>query len=97
IKMNKLTGKRSSFCLMMVVLTTMGTLTGCSPAPSVVFFGASFPDWLLCSAMGGIGMTLLHILSGRLRKTGWLAPAVVVYPCITGLISMLSWLIFFPH
>jgi hypothetical protein len=32
IKMNKLTGKRSSFCLMMVVLTTMGTLTGCSPA-----------------------------------------------------------------
>ncbi|HHB2585090.1 hypothetical protein M4W13_18725 [Citrobacter cronae] len=47
--------------------------------------------------MGGIGMTLLHILSGRLRKTGWLAPAVVVYPCITGLISMLSWLIFFPH
>lgn len=81
---------------MMVVLTTLVTLTGCSPAPSVVFFGASFPDWLLCSAMGCAGMTLLHVLAGKLRKTEWLAPAVVVYPCVTALISMLSWLIFFP-
>ncbi|MEB6622846.1 YtcA family lipoprotein [Enterobacter roggenkampii] len=94
--MKKLKIKRSSFSLTTVILTTQCVLTGCSPAPSVVFFGASFPDWLLCSAIGCGGMTLLHIISSKLSKTGWLTPEVIVYPCVTALISMLSWLIFFP-
>lgn len=96
MKMYKHPGKPSSFHLLTVLFIAVSSLTGCSPAPSVVFFGASFPDWLLCTGIGVTGMTLLHLLSSNLHKTGWLSPAVVVYPCVTALISMLTWLIFFP-
>ncbi|WP_090126924.1 YtcA family lipoprotein [Kosakonia arachidis] len=80
----------------MALFIVVSPLTGCSPAPSVVFFGASFPDWLLCTGIGVAGMTLLHLLSSKLHKTDWLSPAAVVYPCVTALISMLAWLILFP-
>ncbi|MGQ3664481.1 YtcA family lipoprotein [Citrobacter braakii] len=95
-KMNKHPGRSSSFRLKAALFVAVSFLTACSPAPSVVFFGASFPDWLLCTGAGVAGMTLLHTLSCNLRKMGWLSPAVVVYPCVTALISMLTWLIFFP-
>ncbi|WP_343711090.1 YtcA family lipoprotein [Kosakonia radicincitans] len=89
-------GKFSSCCYLTFFFISTSILTGCSPAPSVVFFGASFPDWLLCSVIGVAGMTLLHVLSRRSKNTGWLSPAVIVYPCVTALISMLTWLLFFP-
>ena len=72
-------------------------LTGCAPAPSIVLFGAAFPDWLWCTGMGVLGMTLLHLVSVRTGKKAWLAPAVVVYPCVTALIAMLTWLLVFPN
>ncbi len=71
-------------------------LTGCTPAPSVVFFGASFPDWLICTGIGAGTMVLLHILLTRKGHVFWLSPAIVVYPCITALTAMLVWLLFFP-
>ncbi|WP_110915596.1 YtcA family lipoprotein [Enterobacter roggenkampii] len=73
------------------------TLAGCSPAPSVVLFGASFPDWLLCAVTGMAGMTVIHVLVSRSRYHKWFLPAPVVYPCLTALVSMLTWLLVFPN
>lgn len=72
-------------------------LTGCSPAPSLVFFGASFPDWLICTGIGAGIMILLHVLLTRKGHKFWLFPATMVYPCITALTAMLIWLLFFPN
>ncbi|WP_342639545.1 YtcA family lipoprotein [Proteus faecis] len=71
-------------------------LTGCSPAPSIVLFGASFPDWLLCSAIGILGMIIIHIILSKTKGHFFLYPVIIVYPCVTALISMLTWLLFFP-
>ncbi|WP_077264254.1 YtcA family lipoprotein [[Enterobacter] lignolyticus] len=78
-------------------LAALLSLTGCAPAPSIVLFGAAFPDWLLCTGAGVAGMILLHVVSVRRKKTQWLQPAAVVYPCVTALIAMLTWLLVFPH
>ncbi|OAT22867.1 YtcA family lipoprotein [Proteus myxofaciens] len=74
----------------------IGLLTGCTPAPSIVMFGASFPDWLLCSGIGIIGMVLVHIILSKTKLRFLLHPVLIVYPCITALIAMLTWLAFFP-
>ncbi|MDU7483493.1 YtcA family lipoprotein [Hafnia alvei] len=73
------------------------SLTGCSCAPSIVLFGASFPDWLICSGIGVIAMTLMHTMLRKGEHQCWLEPAVIVYPCVTALSAMLTWLLFFTH
>lgn len=78
------------------VVLIIGLLTGCTPAPSIVMFGASFPDWLLCSGVGIIGMILMHVLLSKSKLKFLLYPTLIVYPCITALIAMLTWLLFFP-
>lgn len=72
-------------------------LEGCYPAPSVVFFGAAFPDWLLCSGLGLFGVIVIHSILVHTGQQRWLQPAVIVYPCITSLIAMLGWLLIFPY
>lgn len=79
------------------LLALVFILAGCSPAPSVVLFGASFPDWLLCALTGVAGMTAIHLLVSRSRYREWLLPAPVVYPCLTALVAMLTWLMVFPN
>ena len=73
------------------------SLTGCSCAPSIVLFGASFPDWLICSGIGVIAMTLMHTILRKGEHQCWLEPAFIVYPCVTALSAMLTWLLFFTH
>lgn len=72
-------------------------LTGCSPAPSMVVFGASFPDWLFCLCGGVAGMVAIHLLLRTPEKRAWLAPQLLTYPALTALIAMLTWLLVFPH
>ncbi|WP_222950604.1 hypothetical protein [Sphingomonas sp. JC676] len=48
-------------------LTLVGTLGGCSGAPSYVFFGAYFPAWMLFSLIGILAAIAVRIL---LVKTG---------------------------
>lgn len=94
-KKSFLPGRRACCLLMLVSLTPL--VTGCSPAPSVVMFGASFPDWLLCSVVGVLVMTFLHVLFHKTNHRRWLEPALLVYPCVTALAAMLTWLLFFPN
>lgn len=68
-----------------------------SPAPSIVVFGASFPDWLFCLCGGVAGMVAIHLLLRTPEKRAWLAPQLLTYPALTALIAMLIWLLVFPH
>jgi Na+/serine symporter len=72
-------------------------LSGCYSAPSLVMFGASFPDWLLCSIIGTLVMTVIHLSLHKTAGKTWLEPVTVVYPCVTFLAAMLAWLLFFPN
>ncbi|WGL92265.1 YtcA family lipoprotein [Serratia marcescens] len=82
--------------LLIICLTAL-LLTGCSPAPSMVVFGASFPDWLFCLCGGVAGMVAIHLLLRIPEKRAWLAPQLLTYPALTALIAMLTWLLVFPH
>lgn len=72
-------------------------LAGCTPAPAMVVFGASFPDWLFCICGGVVGMVFIHTTLRTLEKRSWLVPQCLTYPALTALISMLIWLLVFPH
>ncbi|WP_440489386.1 YtcA family lipoprotein [Serratia nevei] len=82
--------------LLITCLTAL-LLTGCSPAPSIVVFGASFPDWLFCLCGSVAGMVAIHLLLRTPEKRAWLAPQLLTYPALTALIAMLIWLLVFPH
>lgn len=82
--------------LLTTSLTTL-LLTGCTPAPAIVVFGASFPDWLFCLCGGIAGMALLHILLRTPKKRALLAPQLLSYPALTALISMIIWLLVFSY
>ena len=81
----------------LVLISLLPLVAGCSPAPSVVMFGATFPDWLLCSGIGVLVMSFLHSLLHKGKYKSWLEPAGLVYLCVTALAAMLSWLLFFPN
>ncbi|MCO1668287.1 hypothetical protein FA459_02185 [Pseudomonas aeruginosa] len=70
-------------------------LGGCSMSPSLVLFGAAFPDWLFCIVGAAVGMALLHALLGRQGRRQRLAPLALSYPLITALLAMSLWLAFF--
>jgi len=76
-------------------LTTSIALAGCARAPSVVVFGASFPDWLFCITAGVIATALVHLARAGGRRLACLDPVGVAYPILATLFSLLAWLIFF--
>ncbi|WP_248912544.1 hypothetical protein [Obesumbacterium proteus] len=47
--------------------------------------------------MGVIAMTLMHTILRKGEHQCWLEPAFIVYPCVTALSAMLTWLLFFTH
>ncbi|MFG7960910.1 YtcA family lipoprotein [Pseudomonas aeruginosa] len=77
------------------LLLVSALLGGCSMPPSLVLFGAAFPDWLFCIVGGVIGMVLLHALLYRHDRRQRLAPLALSYPLITALLAMSLWLAFF--
>jgi hypothetical protein len=70
-------------------------LTGCHGAPSINLLGSFFPGWMLCMALG---VAAAFVVRGVCVKTSiepHLQPCRLVYFCLWGLISLLSWLLFF--
>ncbi|MGE7955850.1 YtcA family lipoprotein [Pseudomonas sp. NPDC089530] len=70
-------------------------LSGCSLSPSLVIFGAAFPDWLFCLVGGVLGTLAVHRLLGRWGAHERFAPLALSYPALAGLLAMLLWLVFF--
>jgi hypothetical protein len=70
-------------------------LTGCRGAPSINLLGSFFPAWMLCMVLGVAGAFLVREVCIRTSIEPHLQPRVLVYFCLWGLITLLSWLLFF--
>lgn len=70
-------------------------LSGCRRAPSIVLFGAGFPDWLFCMAGGVIATVLVHLVLGASRRVAVLEPLPLSYPALTAIFAVLIWLLVF--
>jgi len=70
-------------------------LTGCRGAPSINLVGSFFPAWMLCVAIGIIGVLLLRRLFIRMEIEPHLGPIPLVYFSLWVLLTLGSWLLFF--
>jgi hypothetical protein len=70
-------------------------LTGCRGAPSINLLGSFFPGWMLCMILGVAGALVVRQVCVRTNIEPHLQPRLLVYFCLWGLITLLSWLLFF--
>ncbi len=82
---------------LVIVATTAILLSGCVQPPSIVVFGAGFPDWLFCIIGGLLGTTFVHLLLSKLELRQRFSPLALSYCCMVALFSMLIWLFVFSH
>ena len=75
--------------------TALVLLTGCRGAPSINLVGSFFPAWMLCVAIGVIGVLLLRRLFVRLELEPHVGPLALVYFCLWVVLTLGSWLLFF--
>lgn len=64
-------------------------LQGCGYAvsPSLPFYGAYFPSWLICAALGVLGSVLVRIILIRLGVDEGIPFRTLVYICLACLIA----------
>lgn len=72
-------------------------LAGCSRAPSIVLFGAAFPDWLFCIAGGVLATVMVHLIFGATRGAVLLRPLPLAYPGLTAIFATSIWMLVFYH
>lgn len=72
-------------------------LSGCRMAPSIVLFGAAFPDWLFCMAGGVIATIVVHLVLSAKKRVALLEPLPLSYPGLTAIFAVLIWLLVFHH
>jgi hypothetical protein len=82
-------------CKAIASLAPAALLTACSGSPSVGVLGAYFPDWLFCVVGGTVLTAIVHVLSYRHGRGGWLTPPALVYPTLTVLFSIVLWAVGF--
>jgi YtcA family len=81
--------------LVLLVLGATAPHAAAANSPSIDVLGSYFPAWLLCIVVG-----IVLTIFARLLFIGWkldahLFPAPIVYPCLTAVFAMTTWLIFF--
>lgn len=65
-------------------------LAGCGrapPSPSLFFFGAYFPSWLICVAGGIIGALVLRLVFIRTGIDDQLPVRLLVYVCLAAAVG----------
>jgi hypothetical protein len=70
-------------------------LTGCKGAPSINLLGSFFPGWMLCVALAVAGTLLARQLFIKIDIERHLRPRLLVYFCFWGLLTLITWLLFF--
>jgi len=70
-------------------------LTGCRGAPSINLVGSFFPAWMLCVAIGVIGVLILRRVFVRTEIESHLGTLPLVYFSLWVLLTLGSWLLFF--
>lgn len=67
-------------------------ITGCKRAPSFNIVGSFFPAWLLCLVVAVLLTVVSRALLNRYVEIVW---PVVVYPSLTAIFALASWLALF--
>lgn len=70
-------------------------LAGCKGAPSINLVGSFFPAWMLCVAIGVLGVLILRRVFVKTEIEQHLGALPVVYFCLWVLITLGSWLLVF--
>lgn len=78
-----------------LLLTATVFLSGCRAAPSINLVGSFFPAWMLCVALGVIGVLVSRRVFVRTEIEPHLGAVAVVYFCLWVLLTLGSWLLFF--
>lgn len=74
------------------LLPALVVLSGCAmPAsPSVPFYGAYFPSWLLCAALGVAGALLARVILVWVGVDAGIPFRAIVYICLALLIAFVA-------
>ena len=67
-------------------------ITGCERAPSFNIVGSFFPAWLLCLVAAVLLTVVSRALLNRYVEVAW---PVLVYPSLTAVFALASWLALF--
>ena len=67
-------------------------ITGCERAPSFNIVGSFFPAWLLCLVAAVLLTVVSRALLNRYVEIAW---PVLVYPSLTAVFALASWLALF--
>ena len=75
-----------------VLMPALLLITGCGRAPSFDVLGSFFPAWLVCLVLAIVLTAVSRVLLSRYVQIAW---PVLVYPSLTAVFALLSWLALF--
>ena len=75
-----------------VFMPALLLFTGCGRAPSFDILGSFFPAWLVCLVLAIVLTAVSRVLLNRYVQIAW---PVLVYPSLTAVFALLSWLALF--
>jgi YtcA family len=75
-----------------VLMPALLLITGCGRAPSFDILGSFFPAWLVCLVLAILLTVISRVLLNRYVEIVW---PVLVYPSLTAVFALLSWLALF--
>lgn len=75
-----------------VFMPALLLITGCGRAPSFDILGSFFPAWLVCLVLAIVLTAVSRVLLNRYVQIAW---PVLVYPSLTAVFALLSWLALF--
>ena len=67
--------------------------SGCDPIINI--YGSFFPAWVVCLVTGVLFTVLLRLAFAVTQVERYLGPLILIYPSLTLLLTLVTWLIFF--
>lgn len=80
---------------LLVPLSSVLLLGGCSRAPSVSVLGSFFPAWMVCCLIGIALAVVTYVVFQRVQLHPAVPIPVITYPCVAVLYTFCIWLIFY--
>jgi hypothetical protein len=66
---------------------------GCDPILNI--YGSFFPAWVVCLVVGVLFTVLLRLVFAVIQIEQYLGPLILIYPSLTLLLTLVTWLVFF--
>jgi len=80
---------------LLVAISFIFFLCGCSRAPSVSVLGSFFPAWMICCLVGIVLAVVSYAVFQRVQLHAAIPVPVITYPCLAVLYTFCIWLIFY--